>query len=239
MAIVEQKHSVDVYTFIHDRNLVDEFEQKYLMDDESYLILLAFREKYCEEKKKYQLKNTFFCRQIFVKKPEKLTLYSFLKRHYEIEEFYDDNGQMIPPHLLSLYMTVSPRNKKSAILEFNSKIVECLANQQDFRSIDSLYKTCLHRHEKQKYIQLDIDDKQNISDVLDDSKSLEIQVSGVIETKNGYHVLIDISALQNPTQKEFIFRASRKLYPKLEVKKHGVVPIPGTFQAGFKVVLKQ
>ena len=114
----------------------------------------------------------------------------------------------------------------------------------------SLMKTCIQNSSyEQRYIQLDLDKKdQEYVDILD--KFLNdnlINVHCIIETKNGFHYILNSKKL-NSEQKKNIFNGTLKTLKTLNrngdhVTKNiidinsnnPISPIPGTYQGGFPV----
>lgn len=202
------------YNFIHNKSQIKQFYNLFYKDtftspDLVYMILLASRRKYESETK---TTDSMFARKV-VKNDD----YSkFLKM---IKEYNHEKHPDLPEKCLVLYATLNPRSTFKALTEFNNKMNQWTHNTivkgemgDSIKNIDSIIKTCIQNNSFEKrYIQLDLDIKQEIYTKIIEEFLLEhsIKIHCVIETRGGYHYIINTGLLTNE-QKKVIFNGKLK-----------------------------
>jgi hypothetical protein len=263
------------FNFIHDINEIKQFYDLFykdsFKDDIVYMIHLACRKKYLDEINYNYTKETFGYNVGEVTKMTTNSINKFFNRtiinHDSYDKFLsllysynsDKRSLNLPQEGLVLYASLNPRSTFKALTEFNKKMSEwtydTILNKKmsdSIKNTSSLIKTCIQNSSyEQRYIQLDLDKKeQEYVDILE--KFLNdnlINVHCIIETKNGYHYILDSKKLTSE-QKKNIFNGTLKTL-KFETlnrinetvtknlidinSNNPMSPIPGTYQGGYPV----
>jgi len=270
------------HNFIQDENELRFFFDNImpqLEDFEVYFCSLSCRKKYLspdEREKLHITRAEMFDRKIIREKD----WHRFLRtiRKYEVSEggYLSKNGLPVPGHSLTIYFNINPSNSLKALKEFNSKIndwqFELLAGNSEsyskkFNKLDVEIMNCYQRNRGTKHwmdIDFDVPKEFNAPVLLKeflDNKKLRYYW---IDTKSGYHLLIDRKTLTfNP--EDICQTGQRKLgeyyYDKFSTKNHEysdmelhnmiihkvykeneivnnrneMIPLPGTLQGGYPV----
>ena len=131
--------------------------------------------------------------------------------------------------------TSEPTNESYDISNYSDKT----DNQQPQTNLnlESVYKSCLHSCPEKGFKKLDVDskDESNINRLKTLFKENNIDTHLVVETKGGFHVILNSNNLTSDAQKNLhLFSTQNKNW--MSVEKTGcLVAIPGTLQAGFQV----
>ena len=173
---------------------------------------------------------------------------SILKYSAPFGSYVDRKGQDLPEELLSLYMSLNPRCAVKGTKELITDLTEeCFLQTSKSVFVGNLVsraKTKLQKNVSKKYIaDIDIDVKDE--DVLKDFRRLVGEWGAEIvsvETRGGYHVLVDIQTMTDVEPKWFmkisdLARAYNDSVDKdvVEFKTDTLCPIVGTLQGGFVV----
>lgn len=262
------------FNFIHDTNQIKLFYNLFykdtFKDDIVYMIHLSCRKKYLDEIK-FNSKDTFGYNVGEITKIKTKLINKFFNRIIINQDSYDkflillysynsDKRSLnLPQEGLVLYASLNPQSTFKALTEFNKKISEWTYNtiinkrmDDSIKNISSLIKTCIQNSSyEKKYIQLDLDKKeQEYVEILEKffNDNL-INVHCIIETKNGYHYILDSNKLTSE-QKKSIFNGTlntlkfqtlnriNEIVTKniIDINSNNVMsPIPGTYQGGFPV----
>jgi hypothetical protein len=238
------------------------------------MIHLACRKKYLDEINFNYNKDTFGYKVGEITKLQTRFINKFLNRTIIKDDSYEKFLSLIysynsdtrslknlPQEGLVLYASLNPRSAFKALTEFNKKMTEwtynAVVNKEmgdlvTIKNTTSIMKTCIQNSSyESKYIQLDLDKKeQEYIDILE--KFLNdnlINVHCIIETKNGFHYILDSKNLTGE-QKKNIFNGTLKNLKFETLNRIGepvikniidinsnnpMSPIPGTYQGGFPV----
>lgn len=249
------------YNFIYDENEVNNFFDKHLkpfMTSSylSFLIIPTARRKYFPELSTSQtvLRSCDFpCNM----KNDKERFMLILRRLQIQKGSYTDKktGKELPSEAFAIYLTVDPLNElkaynklqKQMADKFEKLISNALHKNQDQNTdegtestnlgIESVYKSCLHSSPEKGFKKLDVDskDETHINKLKDLFKENDIVPHLVVETRGGFHVILNAHNLSNDAQKN-LYQFSTQNKNWMSIEKTGcLVAIPGTLQGGFKV----
>lgn len=125
-----------------------------------------------------------------------------LLRKYEVQEglYIDSSGATIPGLAMALYITLNPLDELRAYFSFQKEVGDRLQKMlfgtSEGNNVSckfmSIYKSCLHTAPIKAFRKFDVDSKEpdKINSLKELFKELNITPHLVIETKNGYHVVI-------------------------------------------------
>lgn len=217
------------YQIITDEKALKEFIDflPELTEKEKYYCCLFARNKYCKElthikSDKAQLKR-------FVSNKERL--YDKISQLEIPLGRYKQKQLEVPQEALALYITINPRNMYKASINTMVKLANCIRDQSVSMNP---HQEALSEIQKSKsrtcYIDFDIDNKISIYELkLTIQKYVNFNSVSIIETRGGYHVLID------PTKvyKEFKNTFYQNLSKLSDQSGDLMIPVPGTYQGGF------
>jgi len=245
----------EYYDFIYDEQQIKKMFNilKPLEKDEVYFISLSARKKYLTDEEKENIQLTKM--EMFQRKLVKEYKFShFLKtvKEYEMRigsVLSKGNDTIVPQKCMLIYLTINPCSSSRALKRFYSKSQELLFNSysdksliKNFRRISSMLNTCFQQSmNKSKFIDIDMDIGHNNNFLYRlakefDEKKVEYHI---IETKGGYHILVEKDTIKYNYTKiiQSLNIEAKKINEKYEViiNENGMIPLPGTLQAGFKV----
>lgn len=228
-----------------------------LIDDEVYFLSLSARNKYLteEERKTLSLGRTEMFSRVIVR--DKL---SFDKAIRQLTANWSarrtKNNMLVPQKCLVCYININPVSTIDATNRFfsefskaNNELMTSLIHKKQsnfdwFRFADRKYQNCLQQSTSRKVlIDFDIDTK-DFSVVY--SLTNILQQRGVfyfiVKTHGGYHVLVERKSLnETKSGKELFatFELLKKQHSNTEImiNKNGMIPLPGSYQAGTEVSL--
>lgn len=206
-----------MYRFIHDVQELYEFYDVIVPDLKDFEVLftsLSCRKKYLseEEREKYHITRAeMFYRQLVRKNEWQRFLKTIRKYETNLGSYVSKNGLPMPDHSLVIYFNINPSNSLKALKEFNSKLVdwqyEIVSGNKDsfkdkFNKLDIELMNCYQRNRGTKHwIDLDFDVPKdfNAPELMDEYlKSTSLRYYW-IDTKSGYHLLLDRNTLKfNP-----------------------------------------
>lgn len=233
---------------------------KPLISTEVFFVSLSARNKYLteEERRELLLGRT----EMFERKLVRYYDWNrFLRtiRKFETNEgsYTTKNNSNIPQKCIVCYININPSDTLKAYKEFNEEMnkymyeissnsikghdIDNIINR--IKKMDHLLETCYQKSVGTKYwVDVDFDiPKEHFSLVQLFQKELnENNVKSiVIETKSGFHVLLDKSTINYNFTKTIIDInevASRQLEDfEIVLNKNSMIPLPGTIQAGHEV----
>ncbi len=246
----------EYYDFIWSENEIKKMFDilKPLEDDDVYFMSLSARKKYLtkEEEENIQLTKTIMFQRKLVKK-HKFSHFLKTVKEYEMRIgsiLSKGNDSIVPQKCMLIYLTINPCSSTRALKRFYSKSQELLFNSysdksliKNFRRVSSMLNTCFQQSmNKSKLIDIDMDIGHNNTNFLHrllkefDEKEVKYHV---IQTRGGYHVLIEKNTINYNYTKRIhsLNKEAKKINEKYEIiiNKNGMIPLPGTIQAGFKV----
>lgn len=217
------------YQLIYSEELLEEFlsllpEEN---EDEIYYLSLFARKKYCPEliwsNDKTQLKRLVSKKRDIIKKIKQLEV------DYGL---YDLNGRIVPQESLVIYIHPNPRSQLKAARHLMRKLTDIICdNAKGF----NVYQEALSALQKSKskgyFIDFDIDIDKSTFDIETIFKYINKDAVTLIETRGGYHVLIEVKKITENYKKSF-YQDLRRFS---DVEGDCFIPIPGTIQGGFEV----
>jgi len=243
------------YQFIHDVEQINAFEAKYLnrqIANYGYMLLLFIRPKYNTSSNDIVIKHKHVCnnRTIINKK----SLVKYIQSHNLPYGYYTDSvGNSLSKEVLVLYININPLDRNAAFVKTQSKFITSFIDSSVKPIIDfeDVYKSELNRSiipTTDRYIDLDVDTKEPMR-VNPLVQRFKHAISDIIETKHGYHIIIDrmlwtkqdgmdlyknfIACPENKYTKTHPDKSSN-VDEYITINKSNNVPIPGTFHGDFK-----
>lgn len=173
-------------------------------------------------------------------------------------------GELFPAHATTIYFNINPVSGIKAFFLFQTEMLketetlmhgiqsgnDVEVNRHRFKNCQSILRTCFQKALSRKaFIDIDFDVKQltpsTYWSVITDFKEFCIKNSikhFIIETKSGYHAILYCGTIK-VNLKEEVTRVNNFVQSISEgekkgevvINKNGMVPLPGTLQAGFKV----
>lgn len=242
------KHGRDLYR-VRDEILVD------TEPHEMYHLSFSARKKYLseEDRQYYQLRRAeMFGMKTFSGPDDFVATCEYMERSFPAYRTKNDRG--MPPHATVLYLSLNPHDSvvayKKTMEEYNNLLVAMATSNkkndqafEQFNRVDSTFRKHLANSRSRK-IWLDVDfdlyGRESLkSYVLEFAE--ELTDKGVrfyvISTRGGYHVLLDRSTIDydfhsTVRQLNSEVESITSKYGEVVVNKNGMVPCPGTYQAG-------
>lgn len=204
--------------------------------ENTYMMNMSIRKKYDPS---VQVKTTWVHRKVL----NHVSAHQFVRmvKSYQVEKglYVDDNENSIDEKALVLYMSINPRDPMSACQKlfhdlsdaFTDKSAPIITNTHG-QILKHLQSSCTNK----RFHTLDIDDKSLEGDVKILIQNLHLPVATVIETRGGFHILLDSEKLSKE-QRTGIYQWKINLENAnmVEYLKDAFCPIPGTIQGGFCV----
>lgn len=245
---------------IYDISQVKKFQNLFLDNhkvNESAIIYVAARKKYDKSlPKNIGLMN----RTLITKDDEDLS--DHITNQMD-KEYYDDNGKIISKNALAVYMCINPRDIKEAAANLAKYIITALLkNTTNLHLIPSEFRTIVQQTVSRKlYTVLDVDSKKIYPQVIVELNKYNILPYCVLETRGGYHVILNQKDLNNirdivcdcakQPRCEHVMTFGEYMHKVMlhwknieepdkaavECAKDPYSPIPGTYQGGFPVKL--
>ena len=254
-------------------SLIDEKSQYYtftsyilpeLKEDEVYFVSLSARNKYLsqEERQRYCLGRTeMFARTLVRSKAELADVMDKLASERHLKR--TKTGHQIPLKALVTYFNINPSSSVRAMLLFQKKMADMIGetmlgllnnsspNVESYRRIDRMLMNCFQKSPGHKtWVDIDMDvakkDRQYLAfTTLFRSHGIRF---AVIETKNGYHVLVHTVDLKEkaktmPVKLHEVVKdchnTESSFGGEVVFNSNGMVPLPGTLQSRFPVSIAE
>jgi len=141
------------------------------------------------------------------------------------------------------YANINPSSGIQALKMFNEKtndlVFDSFTNKQSltkFAKLDTLLMNCYQKSRSKKhFIDVDCDCHFHfIKPVLIDLMEHDV-VFYVIQTKSGYHILIEASTITYNFTEVIVEQDMKVPDGEIVINTNAMVPIPGTLQAGYGV----
>lgn len=209
---------------IHDEEQICQYARLLVCDNKIHQIFLAQRSKYQSAESKLVDK---------IQRPH-LQTYTFPLKSEEqyVEKVKSFISLWKDPQTMVLYSTSNERSPKKALKKFIDEVMLCAFENRDFSKflperLHSYYMaSCGHK----RWISIDIDDKLQFEPVTGFLDELGMTYT-IVESRGGYHILIDSNIDKNRSQLEFVYKQFSKIHHMGDI----MCPIPGTYQGGFPV----
>jgi hypothetical protein len=220
------------YQIIKDVHILKEFIEwlPNLEDGETYYVGLLARSKYENgntiKSDKQQLKR-------FTSRKEDL-----FHKIWQLEcpvGAYTYKGDPIPQETLAIYITPNPRSMYDATFSGLTTLAQCIQKKKQANPHQEVMNEIQRSKSRSCFIDFDIDYKEeNYEQVL---KPWVLERTGasanikVIETRGGYHVLVDPSTVEEPFKKKWYQELAK--HPHIDQSGDQLIPIPGCTQGDF------
>lgn len=221
----ELTKNVLVHRFIYDEEQIRKFVEIVGFTGVLHQMFVSARPKYNKDVK-------FKCRHISPKSFFNSTADRFIEliKKYEIPVgSYTDHDQVLPNDCLVMYCTTNPRNGKRAAQNFIQECLNAAFTEDDYifqHLYEKLNGAIMASKAKTTLTTIDIDSKEEYKEVHEFLTRENITPRAVVETRGGYHVLLETDVNLGKVYKAF-------------ASKHTMgdtfCPIPGTLQGGFPV----
>lgn len=246
------------WNFITDETELRRFYDmvlKPLEVNEGYFLILAARKKYLEEGSTVVMSNTDVIERKIVRHYEFDRLVKNMVKLGIPENFYKSkSNEPYPYNSYVMYVTINPRDLQKAMLTTSQNYIKSIYDMgksetelEKARHIDTImFSEVQSAKGTPHYLDIDLDVKNEeylnrVISIMGRSKLI------VVETRGGYHILIDKNKIDNSVKNTFyrdLEKYSKELkliYDKdvLEFKPDSMLPIPGTSQGGFTVRIKE
>lgn len=234
---------------IVDRRIFDRFTEwlTVLSRDEVYFLALAARNKYLtpEERESFSLGRTeMFSRQIA--RDTVGIAYACAKLQASLEYRRTKTGLRMPAHALVTYINVNPSSMTRAYVAFQHEMNEALlavarstcADYDPFLQMDRrLLNEVQKATSRKNLVDIDIDTKEPwvLAELCEFLDAYDVEHATVV-THGGYHVLVRKATLGKTKLWERLKSLQTRSGAEVCINKNGMVPLPGTMQAG-KLVL--
>ena len=194
-----------------------------LEPNEKFFVALFARKKYCgdliKSNDKTQLKRFLATKETLIDKIKQLEC--------EIGT-YKLKHTAAPQESLVLYITPNPRDMVKATFALGKKCFDLIQTQGYNYNIHAEALSCVQRSKsKSRFCDFDIDDKS--VDLTKLHGILPRDCYSILETRGGYHVLVDVT--KAPKTKWHV--AIREAFDVDQVGDQ-LIPIPGCVQGGFE-----
>lgn len=224
-----------------------------LKNDEIYFVSLSCRNKYLttEEREFYGLGRTEMFSRNIVRKKEDFE-YTLSKLESTLQYKLTKTKCKIPEKALVIYVNINPSSMMKAYFtlmqEMNKEMHDIMfalqsnkqPNYSGIHLLDRKLMNCIQRARSRKvFIDIDFDIKDNFYIVNNLLTELSIRqiLYFLIQTKSGYHVLIDLESMKD---KKFnlnyeVQKCNQMTvlhYGEVIINTNGMIPVPGTLQAG-------
>jgi hypothetical protein len=196
-------------------------------EDEIYYLSLFARKKYSPEliwsNDKTQLKRLTSKKKDIIKKIKQLEI------DYGL---YDLNGRIAPQESLVVYINPNPRSQLKAARVLMRKLTDIICDNSKGFNVHQEALSALQKSKSKGYfIDFDIDLPKETFDPSIVYTFINKEAVTLIETRGGYHVLIEVKKIEDKYKKTFY----QQLKNFSDVEGDCFIPIPGTIQGGFEV----
>ncbi len=213
------------YTIIADESILENFIESLpdLESGEKYYMALFARKKYdptsINSSDRVQLGRVIVKKEHIIRK----------LKNWEIPlGAYKLKGKEVNQISLAAYINPNPRSQKKAARIMMHKLTDLISGTNlDYDLVREAYSSLQVSKSRGVYVDFDLD----VEKPFDLSKLKEIMDGGyrVLETRGGYHILIEPTKVTN-TKTWY-----KQIQDNFPVDKQGdqMIPIPGTYQGGF------
>ena len=235
---------------IHDQAQFDKFLEwmPETEQDEVYFVSLSARNKYLtdEEREFYGLGRTEMFSRTVVYDKEGLR-YAMKKLEATLSYRKTKGGKPIPEKALVTYVNINPCSTIGAYMTFKEQMDNIMKEMLFSRLHDKEGPTFEPWHRIERHlmnniqksrgrkllVDIDIDtlDTEILDEMQDFLRERDVNFS-VVGTQGGFHVLIDKTTLHKLNIFAKVQELDKRIDKEVCINKNGMVPVPGTLQAG-------
>lgn len=228
------------YQIIKDEKILLDFIDwlPELKENETYYVCLFARSKYTKDTEgkngiphiksdKSQLKRFTSNKENLLRKIKQLEcpIGSYMQRDL-----------IIPQESLALYITVNPRDMYKAIYGSVRHLTTCLQNtNRNVNPHQEVMSEIQRSKSRTCYVDFDLDNKtldpQAQLDVIYDTDIVNLSAVTLLETRGGYHILVDPSKVEDRYKKFWHQRLSK--LEGIDQTGDQMIPVPGCTQGNF------
>lgn len=228
---------MEIYNIIKDEQTLKDFIDwlPELQPDEKYYICLFARNKYCKElthikTDKAQLKRIVTNKERMINKIRQLEV---------VYGQYTQKQMVVPQQALALYITVNPRNMLKATVNTMVKLAQSIRDQNtEMNPHQSALSEIQKAKSRNCYVDFDVDFKKadreleyhTFKRIIQHDCGLDTNFE-ILETRGGYHVLIDPSTIDQSKKNSWYNNLNQALRP--DQIGDLMIPVPGCTQGGF------
>lgn len=226
------------YKIIKNISKLQDFIDKLpnLKENQKYYYSLFARKKYGATKglksDKCQLKRGTTTKERMIR--------DFKKLEVELGTYCIDDISINEDSLV-LYITPNPRDLHKAGLKTIKKLVDLISNENKIFNPHSISLNQIQISNAGKFFDIDLDLKQN--KVLNKSTLTSYIYSNInkeaiwniIQTKGGYHIIIDLTKISNEYKSKWYNNFSKSSNEIFSITMNGdnMIPVPGCIQSDF------
>ncbi len=213
------------YKIITDTNKLKEFIDwlPELKDDECYYVMLFARDKYFKELGESSVKLKRFTSN------KEFLLDRIKQLECEVGS-YKCGDLIIPNEALCLYIMPNPRSQTKGAVKLTKLLIDKFVNEYNGYNIHQEALTVLQKTpSKVRFMDFDFD----YTTIEEMSQKIEEIINkesiNYIETKNGFHLLVDIEKLDANPKKNYYNKLSK--LANVDIKGDELCPCPGCCQS--------
>ena len=217
----------DFYKIIADENILNEFVDwlSDTNDSNQYYITLFARKKYDRENPAL-LGDKLMLKRITSQKKD--IIQKLKQMECRIGAYTGNMNLPVPNHALAVYISISPRDLRKAAFKSIKSFAEKLEKNESFNPRSEVLNNIQTSRGENKLTLFDVDDKseETLEKIFEIFRDKNVSI---IETRGGYHVIVDPSKSNNTWDKLWY----RKISELSDVTGDSITPICGCYQGGF------
>jgi hypothetical protein len=217
----------DFYQLIADRQELQKFidwlpETK---DSEQYYMSLFGRKKYLPDHPALKSDKTMLSRWTTVK--ERM-INKIEQKETKVGTYLGHNDLAVPQEALAVYMTPSPRDFRRVGFETIKTFADKLGKGEYLNPRQEVMNLIQNTAVKNRFHVFDIDQKDPA--ILAKVESFVGDLYNAIETRGGYHIIINPQDLENEVVDKNWYKGIAQM---ADVRGDALVPVPGCYQGMF------
>ena len=217
----------EVYQIVQDEQALLEFIDflTNLEESECFYVMLFARSKYYKELGTQSVKLKRFT-------SSKEHLFDKIKQLECVVGSYKYKGNVIPNEALCLYIMPNPRSYVKATKSVTKRFIDLLfSNYSGYNPHQEVLSEIQKNSSRMRYFDFDFDYK-----TIDEMRSIIEEIINpdcltYIETKNGFHLLVEIDKISEDYKKSYYNKLSK--LNGVDIKGDELMPCPGNIQGDF------
>lgn len=222
-----------------------------LKADWVYFLSMSARQKYLSdsEREYFDLGRTEMFARVTAESKVNIQ-YAMVKMEGLVEKRTTRNGKTFPPKALVCYANLNPSSMVEAYnlfqTEMNKELAETMkalqnGRQPEYKGIKNAERKLMNAVQKSRAakllidIDIDAESPQPMYEVTAELRDHAVRFD-TIKTKSGWHVVINVESLnKGRTRLHEVVQRQNLLYHEVKFNENGMIPVPGTLQAGYLV----